>query len=57
MEMTQIKKKVEFLDAGKFWINKFIYLSCNFFAISRILVLNFLIKFDPTIEFDWKFDY
>jgi hypothetical protein len=52
MEMTQIKKKVEFLDAGKFWINKFIYLSCKFSAILRILVLNFLIKFDPTIEFD-----
>jgi hypothetical protein len=53
MEMTQIKKKVEFLDASKFWINKFMYLSDKFSAILRILVLNFLIKFDPTIEFDY----
>jgi hypothetical protein len=48
---------VKFLAAGKFWINKFRYLSGKFSAILRILVLNFLIKFDPTIEFDWKFDY
>jgi hypothetical protein len=48
---------IKFLAVGKFWINKFMYLNDKFSAILRILVLNILIKFDPTIEFDWKFDY
>jgi hypothetical protein len=39
---------------GKFWINKFRILSGKFSAILRILVLNFLIKFDPMIKFDQK---